>query len=147
MTRILKVSAIALLALLMMAPMASAQRGGGIHGGFRGGFRGGFHGGFHGGFGFFGPGWYGYGWGPYWDYPYAYGYYSPGPSSGTVKIETQAKDDLVYVDGGYAGLSGKLRHFHLAAGDHTIELRDPSGHTFYQEKIEVIPGKTIEIGR
>jgi len=138
MTKILKFSAIALLAILMVAPAASAQR-------FGGGFRGGFRGGFHGGFGFYGPGWWGYGWGPYWG-PYGY-YYSPGPATGEVKIETPAKDALVYVDGGYAGLSGKLRHFHLSPGSHQIELRDPSGRTFYQEQINVLPGKTVEIGR
>jgi hypothetical protein len=138
MTKILKFSAIALLAILMVAPAVSAQR-------FGGGFRGGFHGGFRGGIGFYGPGWWGYGWGPYWG-PYGY-YYSPGSAAGEVKIETPAKDALVYVDGGYAGLSGKLRHFHLSPGSHQIELRDPSGHIFYQETINVLPGKTIEIGR
>lgn len=129
MNRFLKYSAIALLSLLMMAPMASAQRGRII---------------VRGGFGFYGPGWYGaWGWGPYWG---PYGYY-PSPSAGQVKIETPAKDALVYVDGGYAGLSGKLRHFYMSPGPHDIELRDPSGHTFYQEKVNILPGKTIDIGK
>jgi len=141
MSRILKVSAIALLALLMTAPMASAQRGGHFGG----------HGGFRGGFGFYSPGFYGFGYGPYWGgywgYPYGYGYYEGyGPATGQVKIETPAKDALVYVDGGYAGLSGKLRHFNLAPGDHDIELRDPSGKPFLQEHVNVIRGKTIDIG-
>ncbi len=144
MTRILKFSAIALLALLMTAPMASAQR---FHGGrgWGGHRRVIIRGGFGGRFGFFGPGWYGYGWGPYWGGGYGY-YGNLGPATGEVKIKTPAKDVLVYVDGGYAGLSGKLRHFQLAAGSHNIELRDPSGNTFYQEKIQVLPGKTIDIG-
>ena len=30
-------------------------------------------------------------------------------------------------------------------GVHTVELRDPSGRSFYQERIEVIRGKTLEI--
>ena len=133
MSRILKFSAIALLALLMLAPMASAQRGGG---GFRGGFRG--------GFGFYGPGFYGPYWGGYWG---PYGYYGyGGPAMGEVKIDTPAKDALVYVDGGYAGLSGKLRHFNLTAGTHDIELRDPSGHAFFQEHVQVLRGKTIDVG-
>jgi hypothetical protein len=38
-----------------------------------------------------------------------------------------------------------LKKFHLPVGDHTIELRDPSGHAFHQERINVIPGKTLEI--
>ena len=56
MSRILKFSAIALLALVCMVPAASAQGRG-----FGGGFRGGFGGGFYGpsiGFGFYGPGWF-----------------------------------------------------------------------------------------
>jgi hypothetical protein len=129
MSRILKFSAIALLALLMLAPMASAQRRGRII--------------VRGGFGFAGPGFYGPYWGGYWGGPY--GYYG-GPAMGEVKIETPAKDALVYVDGGYAGLSGKLRHFNLPPGAHDIELRDPSGKAFFQEHVQVLRGKTINIG-
>jgi hypothetical protein len=62
-----------------------------------------------------------------------------------VKLENVAKDALVYVDGGYAGTAGKLKKFALRTGSHNVELRDPSGHVFHQEKIEVLPGKTLEI--
>jgi hypothetical protein len=130
MSRILKFSAIALLALLMLAPMASAQRGRVI---------------VRGGFGFYGPGFYGPYWGGYWGGPYGY-YYGGGPAMGEVKIDTPAKDALVYVDGGYAGLSGKLRHFNLSPGAHDIELRDPSGKPFFQEHVQVLRGKTIDVG-
>jgi len=142
-SRILKGSAIARLALLMMAPISSAQRGG-----FHGGFGGGFHGGFRGGFGFggfWGPGWGWYGY-PYdWDWPYGYGYYG-GPATGEVKLKAPAKNDQVFVDGAYAGLAKNLKHFYLAAGNHNIELRDPSGHSsLFQERIDVIPGKKIDV--
>jgi hypothetical protein len=130
MSRFLKFSAIALLALLMLAPMASAQRGRVI---------------VRGGFGFYGPGFYGPYWGGYWSGPYGY-YYGGGPATGEVKINTPAKDALVYVDGGYAGLSGKLRHFNLSPGAHDIELRDPSGKPFFQEHVQVLRGKTIDVG-
>ncbi len=133
--RILKGSAIALLALMMLAPMASAQRGG-----FRGGF-----GGFRGGIGFggyWGPGWYGYPY--YWTGPY--GYYE-GVASGQIKLKAPAKDDEVFVDGAYAGMAKNLKHFYLPAGNHNIELRDPSGHnSILQDRVDVIPGKTIDIG-
>ena len=149
MSRILNISAIALLALLMTAPMASAQRGGGHFGGGHFGGHFGGHGGFRGGFGFYDPGFFGFGYGPYWGGywgdPYGY-YYGGGPAAGEIKIDTPAKDALVYVDGGYAGLSGKLRHFKLAPGGHDIELRDPSGKPFLQEHVNVIRGKTIDIG-
>lgn len=130
MSRILKFSAIALLAILMLAPMASAQRRGRVF--------------IRSGFGFYGPGFYGPYWGGYYGGPYRY--YGGGPNTGEVKIDTPAKDVLVYVDGGYAGLSGKLRHFNLSAGAHDIELRDPSGKAFFQEHVQVLRGKTIDVG-
>lgn len=139
-SRILKGSAIALLALLMLAPMASAQRGGGFRGGFRGGF------GFGGFGGYWGPGFYGYGYPYYWGGPYGYAGYS-GPSAGEVKLVAPAKNDLVFVDGSYAGLAGKLKHFSLPAGTHNIELRDNGGHSLFQERIEVLRGRTIDVGR
>lgn len=136
MSRILKFSAIALLSVFMFVPPASAHPHSGVVVG--GGF------GYGPGWGWYGPawGWYGTGWwyGPYSGYPYAY-----YPDAGAVKIVNTAKDAQVYVDGGYAGTVGKLKKFPLRPGNHNIELRDPSGHVFHQERVHVIPGKTIEI--
>ncbi len=143
MSKFLTMFAIALLAMFILVPAASAQRGG-FHGGFHGGFYGG---GWGGGWGWYGPGW-GLGWySPYWGYPYGYGYgsYGSGPRYGDVKVTGAGKDAMVYVDGGYAGKVGDLKKFRLSAGNHNIELRDPSGHTFLQEKIDVLPGKTLDI--
>jgi hypothetical protein len=147
MSRFLKFLGLLVLAMLILVPAASAQRGFGGRGFGHGGFYGrGFYGG---GWGWYGPGW---GWyGPYayeFGYPYWDGYdgaYGSAPRYGDVKITDAAKDALVYVDGGYAGKAGDLKKFHLTAGDHTIELRDPSGHAFHQEKIQVLPGKILEI--
>jgi hypothetical protein len=137
MSRFLKMSAIALLALFFLVPAASAQRGGAFV------VRGGFYGG---GWGWYGPGW-GWGWGGYypyygWGYPYEYG---SSQRYGDVKITGVGKDALVYVDSGYAGRAGQLKKFRLSVGNHNIELRDPSGHAFHQEKIHILPGKTLEI--
>lgn len=126
----LLVFGIAWLSLLVLAPSASAQ--------FRRGWVG------------WGPGWYGPGWGWYggWYGPYAYGWGYPeeyARNAGEVKFVNVPKDAMVYVDGGYAGTVGKLKKFPLRPGNHNLELRDPSGHPFQQEKIDVIPGKTIEI--
>jgi hypothetical protein len=89
-----------------------------------------------------------YGWGnwggPGWYYP-GRAYVFPQANTGEVKIVTQIKGAMIYVDGGYAGVTGKLKHFDLAAGNHDIELRDPSGHTIYQERVQVILGQTTEI--
>lgn len=136
MTRFIKFLPICALALLTLAPVASAQRRGFVRGGF--GFR-----------GFYGPGYYGW-YGPYWG-PYGYygdyGYYGGGYGygGGQVKIESHAKDAMVYVDKGYIGTVEKSKKFPLKPGEHDIELRDPSGHTFYSEHIRVLPGHTTEI--
>ena len=90
-----------------------------------------------------------YGWGPGW-----YGWYDPwwGPAYvvpsrpvGEVKLVTHMKDALVYVDGGYAGTAGKLKHFDLSPGNHNIELRDTTGQSLFHQQVQVIRDKTTEI--
>jgi hypothetical protein len=88
----------------------------------------------------YGPAW----WGPGWYGPYG-GPYAVVPFTGQVKIKTNDKNAAVFVDGGYAGPASKLKKFALRPGTHDIELRDPSGHAFYQERVQVIPGKTLQI--
>jgi hypothetical protein len=129
MKHLLKISAIALLALVTFVPAASAR---GFYGGGGGGFVGGGY-----GMGFY-PGYYG-GYGPW----YGSSYYNP--NAGEVEIQTKHKGDQIIVDGGYAGLTGNLKKFPLRAGTHTIELRNAKGQTFYQEKITVIAGKKLKI--
>jgi len=55
------------------------------------------------------------------------------------------KGASVYVDGGFAGLTGKLKKFPLRPGNHNIELRDSDGRTIYQQQVAVIAGKTTDI--
>jgi hypothetical protein len=124
MFRYLKFSLLALLALVCIVPAASARPRIFIGGYF--------------GPTFYGPAWYGPGW------VAPYGYVS-GPVTGSVKFETKFKDAAVYVDSAYAGTVGGLKTFHLRPGDHNIELRDHDGHSFYQERVEVIAGKTLKI--
>lgn len=127
----------AVAAMGAIAPVASAQRvfiGGGFHGGFYGPA-------------FYGPGWYGW-YGPGYYGPYGYGYaygYKPSQPTGSIKFETKMKNASVYVDGGYAGTVDQLKTFKLHAGTHDIELRSPDGHTFYQQKVDVVGGKTLKI--
>ncbi len=94
-------------------------------------------------YGYWGPGWGAYYWGPgYWGPGYyGYGY----PQTGEVKIDTHLKDTAVYVDGGYVGPVGKFKKFWLAPGKHDVELRDLSGHSIYNQHIEVILNKTVEL--
>lgn len=127
MKKLLMASAVALLAFATFAPTASAR---------------GFvmvrpYVGFAYGPGFY-PGWYGY-YGPW----YGPGYYAP--NAGEVEISTKQKGNQIFVDGGYAGLTGQLKKFPLRAGTHTLELRDANGKAFYQEQINVIAGKKLKI--
>jgi hypothetical protein len=127
MTRYWKYAAMALLALAIFVPAASARPG------------------FYVG-GYFGPGFYG---------PAYYGWYGPGyvgpyavaavPNAGKVKIDTKMKDAGVYVDGAYAGTVRQLGTFPLRAGNHDIEVRNPAGQTIFQEHIDVLAGKTLKL--
>jgi hypothetical protein len=131
MIRYLKVATVALFALLMLAPFASAHPPGGFGGGH-------FGGGAFFGPGFYGPGWYGLGWYE----PYGY---VPANAAGMVKFDTKNKDAEVYVDGGYAGTVKQLGTFPLKAGTHDIELRQPDGQSLYTQHVNVVPAKTIKL--
>ena len=92
---------------------------------------------------FYYPSWY-Y---PY-SYPYSYGWrqvYVAAPRTGTVKIQTRLKDAGIYVDGGFAGMTGKLKEFSLQPGNHDIEVRNASRQTLFHERIQVLLGKTVEV--
>ncbi len=129
------IAVIALASLFISAPAASAMVAG-PHVVIRGGFYGpGW------GWGWYGPAWYGPGWYAWW----GPGYYYSGPAAGKVKIVANDKDASVYVDGGYVGPVAKAKNLPLQPGIHDVELRDPSGNTFYHESVQVIPGRTIEI--
>jgi hypothetical protein len=80
---------------------------------------------------------------PYSNYP-NYGF-APRIRMGKVKIDTKIKNGSVYVDGGLAGATRKLKKFSIAAGNHDIELRDSTGHTAFKERVQVIAGRTVEI--
>lgn len=125
-----KTSVVALAGLLTLAPVASARQVVIVRPYYRP-----YYHRFYGP-GFYGPGWYNPWWGPA---------YVPAERTGNVKIETNLKGASIFVDGGYAGLTGKLKTFSLRPGNHDIELRDPSGHTFFQERVHVILGKTTKI--
>jgi hypothetical protein len=127
MTRYWKYSAMVLLALAIFVPVASARPR--I-----------FIGGYYGG-PFYGPAYYGW-YGPGYYAPYAV---EPAPYAGKVKFETKLKDASVYVDGGSAGTIRQLGTFPLRPGTHNLELRDPSGQTIFQERVDVLAGKTIKL--
>ena len=89
-------------------------------------------------FGFYrGPSFYYRPWGPAYVYPIA--------PRGDVKIETAVKGESIYVDGGYAGLTGKLKKFSLSPGNHLIEVRDGSGRDVFENTVRVLNGRTVEV--
>jgi len=84
---------------------------------------------------------------PFFDYPYPYAYPPDymATNFGYVKIKTDLKDALVYVDGGFADRVEKAKKFALRPGTHDIELRDSDGRILFQERVAVIVGKTTEL--
>jgi putative transposon-encoded protein len=127
-TRALMIAAAGALLFTSLTPAASAQR-------VRGGF-------------FvrpvYSPFYYGYGYG--YPYPYAYGPGDAPANIGYVQIETHhLKDASLYVDGGYAAKADKAKKFAIRPGTHDIELRDASNHTFFQERVTVLIGKSTKV--
>lgn len=129
MTRYWKYVGIALLALSIVVPAASAHPRVFIGGGFYGPA-------------FYGPGYFGW-YGPgYYGAPYTV---DAGPYLGKVKFETKMKDANVYVDDAYAGTVRQLGTFPLKPGTHNLELRDPSGQVLFQDRVSIVAGKTLKL--
>ena len=120
----LKVSAIALFGLLTLAPVASAKPPRII---------------IRGGFGY--PVWIG----PYWGPSYIYTYPVPVTYTGELKIKAPMPGASIYVDGGFVGVTDKVKKIPLPAGTHEIQLRDSGGEILYQESVEIIAGRTTQI--
>jgi hypothetical protein len=120
----LKVSAIALFGLLTLVPVASAKQPRII---------------IRGGFGY--PVWF-Y---PYWGPSYIYTYPVPVTNTGELKIKAPMPGASIYVDGGFVGVTDKVKKIPLPAGTHEIQLRDPDGEILYQESVEIIAGRTTQI--
>jgi len=84
---------------------------------------------------------------PFFDYPYPYAYPPDymAANFGYVKIKTDHKNAMVYVDGGFADRIEKAKKFALRPGNHEIELRTPDGNPLFREKVAVLVGKTTEL--
>lgn len=104
----------------------------------------------------YGP-WFGPGlwrpWGPAWFDPFWYGGWAhPGfwtgfaqaPGMGEVKLDSQDRDAMVYLDGAYAGPVRKLRSMWLEPGKYKLEVRDEDGNSF-EKAIYVLSGKTMNL--
>jgi hypothetical protein len=97
-----------------------------------------------------------YGWGA-WDplfYP-SYGWlggfvdpgyyrgYRQGPDTGQVRLNTAAKEGLVYLNGGYAGVAKDLKSIWLRPGAYNLEVR--TDQESFTQRIYVLSGKTLRI--
>ena len=74
--------------------------------------------------------------------------YVSGPCylyTGELKIKAPMPGASIYVDGGFVGVTDKVKNIPLPAGTHEVQLRDPDGRTFYQESVAIIAGKTTQI--
>jgi hypothetical protein len=89
---------------------------------------------------------YGFYYGPSFHYrPWGPAYVYPAMPQGEVKLESAVRGESIYVDGGYAGITGKLKKFALRPGNHLIEVRDASGRDVFENTVRVIDGRTVEI--
>jgi hypothetical protein len=111
---------------------------------------------------YWGPGWYGSaawnpwafgpGWGwydPFWYSPLAVhpGYwmgFPHGEGMGEVKLDTEAAQASVYIDGAYAGPVKDRRNIWLRPGTYELQVRD-SDKKVYAQRIYVLSGKTLRI--
>jgi tRNA A-37 threonylcarbamoyl transferase component Bud32 len=63
---------------------------------------------------------------------------------GTLVVEAQDVAE-VWLDGTPTGLTTPTLGFHVATGDHTIELRAPSGEHSPMKKVRVVQGQTLRL--
>jgi hypothetical protein len=84
-----------------------------------------------------------YGWlGGFVDPGYYRGY-RQGRGMGQVKLVTEAKQGLVYLDGGYAGVAKDLKNIWLRPGAYNLEVR--THQQSFTQRIYVLSGKTLRI--
>jgi len=89
----------------------------------------------------YGWGWGGWGWGgPFWGgyWPYDWN------NTGTVKFESVANTDEIYINGSYAGLVKNLRSIHLSPGTYRVTVKD-NGKQILDREVYVMRGKTIKL--
>jgi hypothetical protein len=70
---------------------------------------------------------------------------APPKTTGEVKITAPAKESTVWIDGEFAGTTGKIMRVALEEGSHDIQLRDPQGKKVFAGSVDVVAGKTTEI--
>lgn len=89
----------------------------------------------------------GYLWDPFfyglWAYPGFFTGYGYNPNFGEIKLAAPDKTASVFINGGYAGLSGKLKDIWLEPGAYDIEVRSGAGQL--RKRVYVLSGKTVKL--
>jgi hypothetical protein len=61
-----------------------------------------------------------------------------------VKIDTHTKGGQIFIDGAYAGQTGKMRHIYLEPGAYNIQIR-AGNKIVTDKKVYVVAGRTVKI--
>ncbi len=89
----------------------------------------------------------GYLWDPFfygaWAYPGFFTGYGYNPNFGEVKLTVSDKTGPVFINGGYAGVAGKLKSIWLEPGAYDIAVR--SGSDEFRKRVYVLSGKTVKL--
>jgi hypothetical protein len=75
--------------------------------------------------------------------PYAAGF-AYGPEKGEVRLDAKPGSASVYLNDGYAGTAGKLKHMWLEPGAYDLTVAAADGSEFHQ-RIYVLSGKSLKI--
>jgi hypothetical protein len=76
---------------------------------------------------------------------YVYQAAPPPDAIGNVKISAPSGDSTVWIDGQFAGTTGNIMQVGLEAGSHHITLRDPQGATLFSGDVDVVAGQTTQL--
>lgn len=70
---------------------------------------------------------------------------APPRTTGQVRISAPAPDSTVWIDGEFAGTTGNMTQVALEAGSHDVQLRDPQGRKLFAGSVDVVAGQTTQI--
>jgi len=79
----------------------------------------------------------------YWNPPVYYVVPPRSANSGELKIDTNAKDASVYIDGAFAGTVREMKTIWLRSGNYDLKVRNTNGGTFEQKVFVPINKKLV----
>lgn len=79
----------------------------------------------------------------YWGHPYYYALPVRSANSGQLKVDTNAKEASVYINGAYAGTVREMKTIRLRSGSYDIEVRNTNGGVFDQKVFVPVDKKVV----